>query len=661
VPPSQLCGRGKSRVLLLEASNHRAAQVRRAFTRACPTCQIEAVARPGEAIQRIDSQLYDAIILDLEALGLEGLELVREAADNGRRVPIVVFSTGHGKQTRGPTCWPNAVVCLFGSDDDLDSLPRYLADVLASEGLTPERQQLQGEVPSEGNVLDALGAFIDAASQASEFDQILQCAVEVARDAIPNVDVSVGQLIDEQAGLVVLRAPEDSGVHSEAESVALDSECIASSSPASTPTPHPAEASPPCELGPGIESCLVAPLVVQGQLAGQLSVGSRQADTLDESHQRMLTTLATCAAMAIERAQLARQVKASRERDGIVVESASDAMCLVDLEGWRFVEANEQAAKLTGYSVKALSSLPLEELHCVQEGSSARVTLRDLLASGRSSFEDLSLVRKDGRLVPVSIGVNTLKWGTLRSVQVVLRDVTARKEMEQRLIHTEKLAALGRLAASLAHEINNPLQALRSSISLLSKGPLDEDKRMRYVSIADQQVERLTRLVQRMLDFYRPSGEERHVVNINDLLEDTLALASKQLEHCGITVVKDLAPSLPAVGAVASYLRQVFINLVLYHVEAMPEGGRLTVKTGVDQSADQVVISFSDTGGGMPADELAYVFEPFYSANGKSGGLGLAVSYSIVEKHGGTMEVSSEEGAGTSFSVRLPLGGELVA
>jgi signal transduction histidine kinase len=164
-----------------------------------------------------------------------------------------------------------------------------------------------------------------------------------------------------------------------------------------------------------------------------------------------------------------------------------------------------------------------------------------------------------------------------------------------------------------------------------------------------------------MLDFYRPSGEERHAVNINDLLEDTLALASKQLEHCGIAVVKDLAPSLPPVGAVASYLRQVFINLVLYHVEAMPDGGRLTVKTGVDESADQVVINFSDTGGGMPADELAYVFEPFYSSRGKPGGLGLAVSYSIVEKHGGTMEVSTEEGAGTIFSVRLPLGGELVA
>jgi PAS domain S-box-containing protein len=660
VEPSQPCGRGNHRVLLLEASNHRAARVRRAFTRACPGCRIEAVTRPGEAIQRLDGRSYDAVVLDLEALGLEGLEFVREIADNDYRVPMVVFSTCHGKQTRGPICWPHAVVCLFESDDDLDSLPRYLADVLRGQDRTPERQQRRGQFPSQEKGVDALLSFVDLASRASELDQVLQCAMEAARGAIPNVDASVGQLLDERAGLVVARAPEDHGTDSEAASVLLDSESIASSSPANTSVPQRSEDRPPFEPGLGIESCLVAPLVIQGQVSGQLSVGSTQADAFDESHQRILNTLAAGAAMAIERAYLARQIEATRERYGIVVESASDAMCLVDLEGWRFVEANEQAGKLTGYGVKALSSLPVDGLCCVHDGSSARVTLRDLLASGGTSFEDLSLVRKDGRLVPVSIGVHTLMCGPVRSAQVVLRDVSARKEMERSLIDTEKLAALGRLAASLAHEINNPLQALRTSISLLSKGPLDEDKRMRYLSIADQEVERLTRLVQRMLDFYRPSDEERHVVDINDLLEDTLALASKQLEHCGIAVVKDLAPSLPPVGAVASYLRQVFINLVLYHVEAMPEGGRLTVKTGVDHSADQLVINFGDTGGGMPAEKLAYVFEPFYSTRDKPGGLGLAVSYSIVEKHGGTMEVSSEEGAGTVFSITLPLGGELV-
>jgi two-component system NtrC family sensor kinase len=497
--------------------------------------------------------------------------------------------------------------------------------------------------------LDALHSFVDMVSSASEPDRILHCAVEVARSAIPNVETSMGQLIDERAGHLVVRARED------AEAGATSSLPLVSTS-----VPYEGEADPLLELGPGTRSCLAAPLVMQGGVAGRLSIGSTQADAFDETHERMLTTLAGCAAMALQNADLRRQIQAARERYRIVVESASDAICLVDLARWRFLEANFHAGDFTGYGSEALRSLSADDICFVQDGSEQKMTLRDLLASGGSSFENLSLMRKDNRLVPVSVRANTLVYGQMRSAQVVLRDVSARKDMEQRLVQTEKLAALERLAASLAHEINNPLQALRTSINLLSKGPLNEAKRLRYAGIADQEVERLTRIVQRMLDFSGPDGEERAWVNVNNLLEDTLALAGKQLEHCGIAVVKEFAESLPPVGAASSYLRQVFINLVLYHVEAMPEGGELMVKTSVDRVSDQLVITFSDTGRGIPADEMPYVFEPFYSTREGSDGLGLAVSYSIVKKHGGVMEVSSEEGAGTLFSIRLPLGDEVV-
>lgn len=277
-----------------------------------------------------------------------------------------------------------------------------------------------------------------------------------------------------------------------------------------------------------------------------------------------------------------------------------------------------------------------------------------LLSGGDQEGEPLELVKSSG-CSPVFRVVENVEDipGTLAD----MRDLSAGKSMEQ-IIQTEKLAALGRLAASLAHEINNPLQALYSSISLLSRGPLDDDKRARYVEIASREVERVVQLVQRMLDFYRPSGQERVLVSVNDLLDDTLALASKQLERCGVEVVKELGPHLPAVEVVAGYLRQVFINLLLYHVEAMPDGGRLTVKTRLEQPGDHLVISFSGTGEAIAADELPYVFEPFYSGKGKSAGPYLAVSYSIVQQHNGSMEVSSEAGQGTTFTVRLPLGGE---
>jgi two-component system NtrC family sensor kinase len=391
--------------------------------------------------------------------------------------------------------------------------------------------------------------------------------------------------------------------------------------------------------------------------AGGCSCVFRCVDSVDSLAGAVIDVLARQADLTRENALLRQQVQAWEQRSRSVVEGASDAIYLVDLDSARLLEVNNQGLELAGYSSDELKGMTAEDVVFCMQGAREKVTLQELLVRGAETVEDLDLVREDGRVVPVSIRVVQSPGVGASVAQVALRDLSASKSMEQ-LIQTEKLAALGRLAASLAHEINNPLQALCSSISLLSRGPLDDNKRARYVDIASREVERVVQLVQRMLDFYRPSGEERVLVSVNDLLDDTLALAGKQLERSGVEVVKELGTPLPLVDAVASYLRQVFINLVLYHVEAMPDGGQLKVKTRLEESSDQLVISFSDTGEGISPGELPYVFEPFYAAKGRSAGPYLAVSYSIVQQHYGSMEVSSQAGEGTTFTVRLPVGGE---
>jgi len=386
-------------------------------------------------------------------------------------------------------------------------------------------------------------------------------------------------------------------------------------------------------------------------------VDSTQVDAFGRDDERTLTMLASQAAIAIENARLHQGIKTSEEKYRNMVEHASDAICLVDLDDWRFLEANPQTENLSGYSSEELMNMTPSDIHCAQDDREGQETFKELLASGTRDFEDLSIVRKDGRLVPVSMSISRLPYGQGRVAQVILRDVSARKKMEEQLIHTEKLAALGRLAASLAHEINNPLQAIRSSISLLAKRPLDEVKRERFLTVADQEVERLIQLVQRTIDFYRPSKERWEDTDVNALLEDTLALSSKQLQHSGIKITKELPARLPLVEALPNYLKQVFINVVLNAVEAMPHGGELTVRTGLDSENDELAIAFRDTGVGIPSSDLPYVFEPFYTTKERGTGLGLAISYSIVERHGGRMEVQSKEGKGTTFTVRLPLRG----
>jgi len=660
VAPSQLRGsRGRS-VLLLEASHHRAAEVEGAFAGDCPTWQVRVVARPEEAIRQLDGQTYDAVILDLDPPGPDDLDLLRRIAKMGCEIPIVVLAGPCGEQVRDAAGMGSTVVYLLGSGEDLESLPQRLAGLLDLQGPRLEELQLQDEILSRQRELGALDAFAGAAGRAGGADQVLRSAVEAATNAIPNVDVAIGQVLDRENGWLVVREPADASSESPAHQGQPRRKDIRSS-PALNSVEWQVSEDLCCpELGPGFRSSLTAPLLVQGKTVGGLSLGSAQANSFDEIHQTVLTTLARQAAAALQNVDLCHQLQTGRLEYGLLLETVSDAVCVVDLQDWRLVEANAQAAELTGHGLEGLLGETADHIYCVQRDRPERVTLRDVLATGETGLEDLNLVRKDGRLVPVYVRVNRLMHGHVGLAQVVMRDLSATREMEQRLIDTEKLAALGRLTASLAHEINNPLQALRSSISLLSKDIHADEKTMRYVSIADREVQRLIQLVRRMLDFYRPTGEERDLVDVNDLLEDTLALAGKQLEHCGISVVTEFAEAMPLVAVQVSYLRQVFINLVLHHVEAMPGGGQLTVSTDVDQTNGQVVIIFSDTGEGIPPEELPYVFEPFYWSREESAGLGLAVSYSIVERHGGALEVNSEEGTGTRFCVRLPVGGEPV-
>ncbi|MBN1249244.1 MAG: response regulator [Anaerolineae bacterium] len=224
---------------------------------------------------------------------------------------------------------------------------------------------------------------------------------------------------------------------------------------------------------------------------------------------------------------------------------------------------------------------------------------------------------------------------------------------QTQLIQAEKMAAVGRLTASLAHEINNPLQAIQNSLHLASHKGLDGAKKQEFLEMAQSEVNRLIQIVHRMLDFYRPSSAT-HELNVNQPLEDALAIAQKRLQQSHIKVEARLSHNLPPVRGTANQLTQVFLNLVINAIEAMPEGGTLWVGTAHHTDAKQVVVAFRDSGPGIPADIRDHLFEPFHTTKPTGTGLGLAISYGIIERHAGTIEVESPQGGGTTFIIRLP-------
>ncbi|MFZ5917956.1 MAG: response regulator [Chloroflexota bacterium] len=235
---------------------------------------------------------------------------------------------------------------------------------------------------------------------------------------------------------------------------------------------------------------------------------------------------------------------------------------------------------------------------------------------------------------------------------------------QAQLVQAEKLAAMGRLTASIAHELNNPLQAVQNCLHLTLNRQLDEVKQRRYLTMAQEEVERLIDIVLRMLDFYRPSRGQRALTDINALIDGVLALTAKKLQRGNITVHRQLGRNLPLVSVVADQIKQVFLNVIINAIEAMPEKGDLILTSRLEEASSEgkwLRISFADNGVGLAQEELQHIFEPFYTTKTRGTGLGLAVSYGIVERHGGKIEVKSVPGKGTLFSVCLPLmapGGE---
>jgi PAS domain S-box-containing protein len=259
--------------------------------------------------------------------------------------------------------------------------------------------------------------------------------------------------------------------------------------------------------------------------------------------------------------------------------------------------------------------------------------------------------------------------GAVIAIVSVMQDIGRLRELERRrveqvLFDSEKLAATGRLAASIAHEINNPLEAVQNALYLLQKEFGEDSTKRPYLDIAARETQRMSRILRQMLGFYRQQ-EAMADTDLNALVEEAGGLVAKRLRERGVQIANQLDPALPRIRAAADQLKQVLLNLLLNAADSMPKGGTITVATQAGAGAETEVlgreavqIQVRDTGEGIPDDLLSQIFEPFFSTKpGKGTGLGLWVSQGIVQSHGGTMRVRSRVGRGTTFMITLPVQG----
>lgn len=222
------------------------------------------------------------------------------------------------------------------------------------------------------------------------------------------------------------------------------------------------------------------------------------------------------------------------------------------------------------------------------------------------------------------------------------------------LIHADRLASMGRLSASVAHEIKNPMQSILGCLGLAEEAVEEGREPDRYFVVARDAVHRITEILERMRDLNRPSDDARAERNINEILDDVIALTQKHFQEGGVEVVWEKDNHLPNIWMMPDQINQVFLNLALNARDAMPDGGKLQIETTHIQNPAGVQIDFIDSGCGIGAEDLERIFEPFFTTKDDGSGLGLAISFGIVKRHNGCIKVESTEGKGSIFSVWLP-------
>ncbi|HVO29969.1 MAG TPA: ATP-binding protein [bacterium] len=288
--------------------------------------------------------------------------------------------------------------------------------------------------------------------------------------------------------------------------------------------------------------------------------------------------------------------------------------------------------------------------------------LKLLEKRGYANDEEAVRMTKDGRRVIVSVTRTAIKnaRGEFAGFSAIMRDITERKKMESRLIHSERMSALGELAAILAHEIKNPLNSMVINLEVL-RGHLagiEPDARAKtekYMRVLTDEMQRLNKVIRGFLDFAKPVALTLTDVSLNDVVRDLVDLVEPQARKNDVKIEVKLAEKIPLITGDAAQLKQALLNLVLNAIHAMPDGGALTLTTtALPQRFVRVTVA--DTGHGIAKDALAKVFDLFYTTKPEGSGLGLPTVQRIVSSHGGRIDVTSDVGRGTTFELVFPGG-----
>jgi two-component system NtrC family sensor kinase len=631
------------------------------------------IANTGrQGLYRLRQHLPDLILLDLQLPDISGLDLLRLIAQEGYDVPVILM-TAHGSEGVAVEAFRlgarNYLIKPFSETEAQVAIDAALRE----RRLNREKEQLTQNLQQRVQELTVLYSIGKSVSALLDLEELLVRIVE-AGVYITRAEEGFLLLRDQQADELYLRAAKNLG-EARAQRMRMPIDDSLAGQVIRTGKPIRMDKSrhgAPLKVKTGflVRAILQVPLIVGDTAIGVLAVDNQQSErTFNDNDQYLLSALADYAAIAIDNARLYQQVKGSEARYRDLFANAHDLIFTLDQQ-LCIRSINKVGPSLTGYSEGKLIGRPLRDICVAETWEPAEQAFAELLMGRDIQPFELQLRRHDEEHVFLEVSARLVHSGPqLREIHCIARNLTERRRLEEQLIHAEKLSAIGQLVAGVAHELNNPLTSVSGYTQLLLRdtklaGEIRDDLKQIHT-----QAERAARIVQNLLVFAREHKAERLLINLNDVVRNTLNLRAYQLRVDNITVALELDANLPMTVADPYQLQQVILNLINNAHHAITERGgpgKITLRTttGAHAAAESmsaqpamVTVSVSDTGVGIPERMLNKIFDPFYTTKpvGQGTGLGLSICYGIMQEHGGRIWADSEVGAGTTVTVELPL------
>ncbi len=424
-----------------------------------------------------------------------------------------------------------------------------------------------------------------------------------------------------------------------------------------------------------VSAYLSVPLVIEGRLVGSLSFGRGDPGDWTEEDLQAAKEVAEQMSIGIQNvsrytgselrevaqnylvARRTADLESSRAQFQAVFENATLGIALLDHNG-RIIECNAALQQVYGYSQDELKGMQYSGFFLPDENNlNISRYIQELEYGNNSGRMEARHIRKDGSAIWARIilsPVQSAGQGAPMAI-LIIEDITEQKQTQAAMIQAEKLAITGKLAASLAHEINNPLQSSIGCLGLTEEVMAEGGDTSQYLRVATEELERAARIVAQLRDLNQqsPSGN-KDMVDLNTLLAQTLMLITKQCKDHNIKVNWSPSAKQTPLQLVGDQVQQVFLNLSLNAIDAMPNGGELNIDVRQTNEPAGLQIDFCDTGVGIQPNQMHKLFDPFFSTKQDGMGLGLYISKMIIKDHGGDISAASRPGEGTTFSIWLP-------